>query len=321
MVIEDTPHLHFQRSGARRFVSPLTAATAVAALLAAACVQGDTWPGWRGGEREGRSESEAAPVYWSAEDNVAWRSPIPGAGHSSPILTEDALLVTTATEIRRHGVAASFVGGVVLFGLAVVLGMGIASILLSVQSPGTGRSGRDWNLISLGALLGLAALILLFGRGLFAFGQAAESAWLAAALVGTLLLAADWVRARLAAGPGSVQAGSLPALAAVLLITVPEGIGAALSEPDAPRSVVVWGVVALPLIVGLLLLGRSFSEERVFARATRWLAGMCIVGLSLAVAGAALLQRGRGGHHLNSLNARTGRRRPVGDSARPWRCG
>lgn len=305
MVIEDTPHLHFQRSGARRFVSPLTAATAVAALLAAACVQGDTWPGWRGGEREGRSESEAAPVYWSAEDNVAWRSPIPGTGHSSPILTEDALLVTTATEIRRHPVAASVVGGIVLLGLAVVLGMGIASVVRSVQSPDTGLSGRDQTLISLGVLLGLAALILLFGRGLFAFGQAAERAWLAAALAGTLLLAADWVRARLAAGPGSLQAGSLLAFSAILLVTVPEGIGTALSEPDAPRSVLVWGVVELPLIVGLLLLGRSLAEERIFAAATRWLAGMCVVGLGLAVAGAAMLQRGRGGHVVSVAELHT----------------
>ena len=304
-VAGNTQRPHFYLGGARRPASLLTAAAAVAALLAATCVQSDTWPGWRGGEREGRSESPSAPVYWSAEDNVAWRSPIPGAGHSSPILTEDALLVTTATEIRRHGVAASFVGGVVLLGLAAVLGMGIATVLLSVQSPGTGWSGRDRALISLGVLLGLAALILLFGRSLFAFEQAAERAWLAAALVGTLLLAADWVRARLAAGPGSVQAGSLLAFAAVLLVTVPEGIGAALSQPDAPRSVVVWGVVALPLIVGLLLLGRSFAEERIFARATRWLAGMCIVGLGLAVAGAALLQRGRGGHVVSVAELHT----------------
>ncbi len=276
--------------------SVLPGAAAVAALLAAACVHSDAWPGWRGGEQEGRSESASAPVYWSAEDNVAWRSPIPGVGHSSPILTDDALLVTTATEITPHGVAATVVGSIVLFGLAVVLGMGIASVVRSVQPPGVGWAGRYRALTSLGVLLGFAALVLLFGRGLFAFGQAPERAWLAAALVGTLLLAAEWIRARLAKGPGSVQAGSLLAFAAVLLVTVPEGIGAALSQPDTPRSVVVWGVVMLPLVVGLLLLGRSFAEERIFARATRWLTGMCIAGLGLAVAGEVVLQQGRGGH-------------------------
>lgn len=305
MVIEDTPRHHFHRSAASRSATFLTAAAALAALLATTSVYSDTWTGWRGGEREGRSESAAAPVYWSAADNVAWRSPIPGVGHSSPILTEDALLATTATEIRRHPVAASIVGGVVVLGLVVVLGMGIASVVRSVQSPDTGRAGRDQTLISLGVLLGLAAMILLFGRSLFAFGQAAERAWLAAGLVGTLLLAADWVRARLAAGPGSLHAGSLLAFGAILLITVPEGIGTALSEPDAPRSVLVCGVVALPLIVGLLLLGRSFAEERIFAQATRWLAGMCIAGLGVAMAGAAMLQRGRGGHVVSVAELHT----------------
>ena len=38
------------------------------------------------------------PLHWSASDHVAWKTPIPGEGWSSPIIWKDRVFLTTATE-------------------------------------------------------------------------------------------------------------------------------------------------------------------------------------------------------------------------------
>jgi len=54
------------------------------------------WPGWRGLEREGRTEPGDYPTQWSPDKGIRWKTPIPGKGHSSPIVVGDSVLVTTA---------------------------------------------------------------------------------------------------------------------------------------------------------------------------------------------------------------------------------
>lgn len=57
----------------------------------------EDWPGWRGPRGDGTSGEAAAPVHWDATtgDNIAWRVAIPGVGHSSPVIWEDAIFLTT----------------------------------------------------------------------------------------------------------------------------------------------------------------------------------------------------------------------------------
>jgi outer membrane protein assembly factor BamB len=44
------------------------------------------------------SQEKGAPVEWSQTSNIAWKTPIPGEGWSSPIVFEDRVFVTTATD-------------------------------------------------------------------------------------------------------------------------------------------------------------------------------------------------------------------------------
>src|SRR5215218_10467183 len=53
------------------------------------------WPMWRGPRGDGRSEETDVPTRWSATQNVAWKVPIPGKGHSSPVVSGDRVFVTT----------------------------------------------------------------------------------------------------------------------------------------------------------------------------------------------------------------------------------
>jgi outer membrane protein assembly factor BamB len=56
----------------------------------------ENWPGWRGPRGDGTSAEQDFPARWSATENVVWKTPIPGEGHSSPILWADRVFLTTA---------------------------------------------------------------------------------------------------------------------------------------------------------------------------------------------------------------------------------
>ena len=54
-----------------------------------------TWPRFRGNNGDGVGEMADPPVKWTEQD-FAWRTPIPGTGHSSPVLWDQRLFVTSA---------------------------------------------------------------------------------------------------------------------------------------------------------------------------------------------------------------------------------
>jgi len=59
------------------------------------------WPTFRGPTGQGVTAEEGLPTEWSAEEGLAWSTPIPGKGWSSPIVHGDRVYVTTATEEGR----------------------------------------------------------------------------------------------------------------------------------------------------------------------------------------------------------------------------
>ena len=58
----------------------------------------DNWPSFRGPQASGLSATATPPVRWnvSTAANMAWRTAIPGLGHSSPIVWGNRVYVTTA---------------------------------------------------------------------------------------------------------------------------------------------------------------------------------------------------------------------------------
>ena len=59
----------------------------------------DDWPRYRGPNNDGVARGDA-PLEWSTTKNVAWKLPIPGLGHSSPVLWGNKLFVTTAVPMK-----------------------------------------------------------------------------------------------------------------------------------------------------------------------------------------------------------------------------
>ncbi|MCA9076739.1 MAG: PQQ-binding-like beta-propeller repeat protein [Planctomycetaceae bacterium] len=57
----------------------------------------EDWPRWRGPRGDGTSLEENVPVEWDAATgkNITWKIPVPGLGHSCPVISGDHLFLTT----------------------------------------------------------------------------------------------------------------------------------------------------------------------------------------------------------------------------------
>lgn len=72
-------------------------------LLALGCLAAYSanWPQWRGPEANGISPEKDLPSEWSPGKNIAWKTPIPGRGRSSPVVWGDRVFLTTDIETGK----------------------------------------------------------------------------------------------------------------------------------------------------------------------------------------------------------------------------
>jgi len=82
-------------------------------LISTGWIFAQDWPGWRGDGR-GISAEKNLPLRWSEDEGVKWKTPIPGAGHSSPIVWAKRIFVTTA--VAEDPNVETFRGGVYMGG-------------------------------------------------------------------------------------------------------------------------------------------------------------------------------------------------------------
>jgi outer membrane protein assembly factor BamB len=69
------------------------------------------WPQWRGPLGNGVSPDGTFPLEWSESKNIKWKTAIPGKGHSTPIIWEDRIFLTTAVETDEDSASNSQAGG------------------------------------------------------------------------------------------------------------------------------------------------------------------------------------------------------------------
>jgi outer membrane protein assembly factor BamB len=86
------------RSG--RLLAPL--------VLTASLACAENWPGWRGPRGDGTSLEKEVPTRWSSTENVVWKSAVPGEGHSSPVVWNNRVLLTTARPDKEERVLLCF---------------------------------------------------------------------------------------------------------------------------------------------------------------------------------------------------------------------
>lgn len=89
-------HPQHAERGQRKVAVTLVALLGSAAIAIA--TRAENWPQFRGPTGQSHSTETGLPLRWSATDNIAWKTPIPGESWSSPIVWGDRLFVTTATD-------------------------------------------------------------------------------------------------------------------------------------------------------------------------------------------------------------------------------
>lgn len=67
-------------------------------LFVSTAALAENWPGFRGPTGQGVSTEKNLPVEWGPQKNVAWKVPLSGEGHSSPIVWEKHVFVTTTRD-------------------------------------------------------------------------------------------------------------------------------------------------------------------------------------------------------------------------------
>jgi outer membrane protein assembly factor BamB len=85
----------------RAFLSFLLAVLG-AGLLAGAAPAPETkpaanWPQWRGPSGQGYSDDAKVPLTWSDKENFLWKTKLPGAGNSTPIVWGDRIFLTASS--------------------------------------------------------------------------------------------------------------------------------------------------------------------------------------------------------------------------------
>lgn len=76
-----------------RHLAPILSATL--AILWTMPLFAENWPRFRGPTGQGVTTETNLPIKWSATENIAWKTPIPGLGWSSPIVWGDRIFLTT----------------------------------------------------------------------------------------------------------------------------------------------------------------------------------------------------------------------------------
>jgi outer membrane protein assembly factor BamB len=69
-------------------------------VLAASTMAGD-WPAFRGPKGNGVAQEDKTPLHWGQGKNVRWKTPLPGPGNSSPIVSRGRVFVTCAEDQGR----------------------------------------------------------------------------------------------------------------------------------------------------------------------------------------------------------------------------
>jgi outer membrane protein assembly factor BamB len=89
-------------------------------LLSGSAAAGD-WPGWRGPKGDGIASDSNVPISWSATENLAWQTVLPGAGRSSPIVVGTRVFVTAGdnADLTRRVLCLDAAKGAVLWNTAV----------------------------------------------------------------------------------------------------------------------------------------------------------------------------------------------------------
>jgi len=130
----------------------------------------DEWHGFRGQERQGVGDGTSAPIHWSPTVNIAWKTRLPGSGHSSPVVSGRQIFVSTAYEVA---------GGRSLRQWMRRIRIGLALMALALWLPLSSTIGWRQRLPA-GVLVTVLAGLAFADERLFQFSRSPVRSWIGA---------------------------------------------------------------------------------------------------------------------------------------------
>lgn len=135
---------------------------------------GDDWPQFRGPGAQGKSEAKGLPVSWGDTENVAWKTPLPGPGTSSPVVWKGKVYLTYQTGgggdlsgLKRHVACFSLADGVEQWQTSV-----------PAELPEQEKIREDHGYASSTLAVDADRLYAFFGRsGVYAFDHSGKQLW------------------------------------------------------------------------------------------------------------------------------------------------
>ncbi|MEX2214368.1 MAG: PQQ-binding-like beta-propeller repeat protein [Phycisphaeraceae bacterium] len=146
-----------------------------------ATAQTDDWPSFRGPAGQGVSQSKVAPpVEFGDSKNIAWKTPLPGPGGSSPIVWSDRIYITCWTgynvpgesggsqeKLQRH-----------LIALRRDNGKEIWSVPIKATLPEQDKIREEHGYASSTPAADKAGVVCFFGKsGVYAFDHQGKQQW------------------------------------------------------------------------------------------------------------------------------------------------
>ncbi|MHC1765308.1 MAG: PQQ-binding-like beta-propeller repeat protein [Verrucomicrobiia bacterium] len=137
------------------------------------------WRQFRGPDGQGVCQSDGLPIAWSADHNLAWKTPLPGPGGSSPVVFGDHIYVTCYS---GYGVPESTSGDLSALQRHVIcLDRATGKILWTKDVPATQPEEvkvRDHGYASSTPVADDERLYVFFGKtGVFAFDHSGRQLW------------------------------------------------------------------------------------------------------------------------------------------------
>ena len=153
-------------------------------LLAPATIaqsaRGTDWAQFRGPGALGRSDAKKLPLKWSDEQNVAWKTDLPGPGASSPIVLGQRIFLTCftgfatssrepgeMTNLKRHLLCLNLADGKIIWNTAV-----------PAEMPEQARIREDHGYASSTPVADAERIYTFFGKsGVLAFDHGGKQLW------------------------------------------------------------------------------------------------------------------------------------------------
>lgn len=163
-----------------RAVAGAVAFALLAVLFLTPSARGNDWPQFRGQGALGRSDTKALPLTWSDEQNVAWKTVLPGPGASSPIVLGNRIFLTCYTgyatssrepgemsNLKRHLLCLDLADGKILWNTRV-----------PAELPEQERIREDHGYASSTPVADAERVYTFFGKsGVFAFDHHGRQLW------------------------------------------------------------------------------------------------------------------------------------------------